>query len=212
MRKFIIKDTEKNAELVLPVTPPSFEVSHGIKIETINIHKLGDVILPGYGTLPTIRIDCMFPAQKYSFNQPKTNLDPYSYIKKLEAWCNNHTILRFIVSNTVVNEQIIITDIAYGEKDGTGDVYATINIRGYRKLAVSQTNKTGNKPRANDNPSSKAQVYVIKRGDTLSALCRKFYGNASLYQKLAAYNGIKNADLIYAGNTLKIPDKKSLMI
>lgn len=210
MLKFIFKDTEKNKEMTLPVTPPNFEVSHGINIETINIHKLGDVILPGYGTLSTIRVDCMFPSKKYHYNQPKTNLDPYSYTKKFRDWCDNHTVLRFIISDTSVNVQILISDITYGEKDGSGDVYATINLREYRKLSIVQTNKTGNKSRTAEKNTPGTKSYVIKKGDTLSAICRKHYGESSLYSKLAIYNNIKNSDLIYAGKKLKLPDKNLL--
>ncbi len=210
MRKFIIKNTNKNTEMILPVTPPSFEVSHGINIETINIHTLGDVILPGYGTLSAIRIDCMFPSKKYPFNQPGTKIDPYGYIKKLETWCDSRAILRFIVSDTGVNVQVIISDISYGEKDGSGDVYATINLREYRKLMAVQTNKTGNKTRVTEKTSPGIENYVIKSGDTLGAICRKYYGKASLSTKLATYNSIKNPNLIYAGKTLKLPDKSLL--
>ena len=53
-------------------------------------------------------------------------------------------------------------------------------------------------------------LYTIKKGDTLSGICRQAYGDSSLYGKLAQYNGIKNANIIYAGNTIKIPDKSIL--
>jgi len=211
LKKIIFKDTEKNAELVLPVTPPSFEVSHGINIETINIHTLGDVALPGYGTLATIKIDCMFPAKKYLFNQPATVLDPYAYVKRFKDWCNNHTILRFIVSDTTVNIPVLINDITYGEKDGTGDVYATITLREYRILSPVQTSKTGNVARtAEVKTATTAQTHIVKSGDTLSAICRKYYGDASLYPKLAAFNNIKNPNLIYVGDVIKIPDRSLL--
>lgn len=210
LRKFIFKDTEKNMELVLPITPQSFEVSNGINIETINIHTLGDIGLAGYETLPTFRIDCMFPAKKYPFNQPNTDLNPYNYIKKFENWCNKHTILRFVVSKAKINIPVIITDITYGEKDGTGDVYASITIRKYRKLAQVQKNNTGNSMRLAEKSTANPNTYIIKKGDTLGAICRKFYGNSSLSSKFAKYNGIKNQNLIYAGKTLKIPDKSLL--
>jgi LysM repeat protein len=211
LHKFIFKDTEKNTELVLPVTPPSFEVSHGINIETINIHTIGDVILPGYGTLPTIKIDCMLPARKYSFNQPSAKLDPYGYyIKKLEKWCDNHTVLRFIVSGTSVNEQVLISEISYGEKDGSGDVYASINLYKYKKISAVQINKTGSNSRSTEKTTTGKTNYVIKSGDTLGSICRKYYGNASLNLKLASYNGIKNANLIYAGKAIKLPDRSLL--
>lgn len=204
--KIIFKDTEKNTELVLPVTPPSFEVTHGINMETINIHTLGDVSLDGYGTLPDSRIDCMFPAKSYPFNQPGTDTNPYNYVKKFEKWCDNHTVLRYIISQTSINVPIKIKDITYGEKDGTGDVYASISIKGYRKLSKVQTSKTGNSTRTAEN-TTKAKTYTIKSGDTLGSICRKFYGDSTLYNKLASYNNIKNPNLIYAGKTIKIPAK-----
>lgn len=210
MKKFILKDTEKNTELILPITPPEFEVSHGINIETINIHTIGDVILPGYGTLSTIKIDCILPAHKYPFNQSGAKITPYNYIKKFRAWCDNHTVLRFVVSGTAVNVQILITDITYRERDGTGDVYATISMREYRKLTVVQTKKTGNTTRGTEKSKPGADKYTIKSGDTLSAICRKHYGDSSLYSGLAKYNGIKNPNLFYVGNTLKLPDKSLL--
>ena len=210
MQKFILKDTDKNTEMVFPVTPPNFEISHGINIETINIHAVGDVILAGYGTLATIKAECMFPANKYPFNQSGAKLDPYYYVKKIISWCDNHTVMRFIISDTTVNTQILLTDISYGEKDGTGDIYATVNMREYRKLSVAQTNETGNNARGSDKTSAAVSTYVIKSGDTLGAICRKYYGKSSLYSKLATYNNIKNPSLIYAGNTIKLPDKSLL--
>ena len=45
-------------------------------------------------------------------------------------------------------------------------------------------------------------VYTVKRGDTLSGIASKY---GTTYQKLAEYNGIKNVNLIYAGQKIKIP-------
>jgi nucleoid-associated protein YgaU len=152
----------------------------------------------------------MFPSKKYPFNQPKAKIAPYDYIKKIKDWCDNHTVLRFIISDTDVNIQVIITDIAYGEKDGTGDVYASINLRVYRKLSITKTNDTGNNARSSEKTSSGIDVYVVKNGDTLGSICRKYYGNSTLSTKLAAYNNIKNANLIYSGQKLKLPSRSQL--
>ena len=54
------------------------------------------------------------------------------------------------------------------------------------------------------------QNHTVQPGDTLSGICRKYYGNANLYPKLAAYNNIKNPDLIYDGSVLKIPPASAL--
>ena len=211
MRKFIFKNPATNTELVLPVTPDSFNVSHGIKIETINIHTLGDVNVAGYGTLCAFKIDCMFPTQSYPFVHNLIYTDPYKYIQALESWCDARNVIRFIVSNTMVNVPVLIEDISYGEKDGTKDVYASISLRKYRTLTAATSN-TGiqNNSRSTESTAVTAKSYTVKSGDTLSAICRDNYGDSSLYSKLANYNGIKNANLIYVGQNIKIPDKSLL--
>ena len=48
------------------------------------------------------------------------------------------------------------------------------------------------------------------KGDTLWGICRRTYGDGTLAWKLAEYNSIKNANLIYPGQIVKLPDKGNL--
>lgn len=208
-RKFIFKEGDK--EFLLPVTPPSFSIEHGIKIETVNIHTLGDVNIAGYGTLAVLKIDCLFPAHVSSF--AFAYQDPYVYVNNFLKWCDDHTVLRFIISDTPVNIPVLVESINYSEQDGTNDVYASISLREYREISAVKVEKagSGNKARTTAIAVAKAASYTIQKGDTLSSICRKFYGDASLYTKLAEANGIKNPNLIITGHTLKIPDKSQVI-
>lgn len=209
LRKFTFKDDNNKIELLLPVTPSSFEMAHGMKVETINIHTLGDVNIAGYTTLATIILDGIFPAQNYVFAlTPTVNItNNYSYIDYFENWIKSKAIIRLIISGTKINIPVLVEDIRYGEKDGTNDIYYTLTLREYRpvKPIQIQAKTANNNTRDVAAPPQSAQTYVIKKGDTLSYICRKFYGKASLYPKLAKYNKIKNPNLIYTGNTIKIP-------
>ena len=49
------------------------------------------------------------------------------------------------------------------------------------------------------------QTYTVQRGDTLSAIAKRFYGHASEYRRIAAVNNIANPDLIHPGQQLVIP-------
>jgi nucleoid-associated protein YgaU len=49
------------------------------------------------------------------------------------------------------------------------------------------------------------QRYTVQRGDTLSAIAKRFYGHAGEYRRIAAANGIANPDLIHPGQELVIP-------
>lgn len=48
------------------------------------------------------------------------------------------------------------------------------------------------------------QPYTIKQGDTLSAVCLKFYGHANKYPQVAEANGV-DADKIGVGKTIQLP-------
>jgi nucleoid-associated protein YgaU len=49
------------------------------------------------------------------------------------------------------------------------------------------------------------QAYTVQRGDTLSAIAKRFYGHESEYHRIAAANNIANPDLIHPGQQLVIP-------
>ena len=54
-------------------------------------------------------------------------------------------------------------------------------------------------------PAAAAQTYTVQRGDTLSAIARRFYGHAGEYRRIAEANHIPNPDLIHPGQQLIIP-------
>lgn len=210
MRKFIIKASK---QITLPVTPESFEVSYGRRIETVNIHEVGDVNLPGGLALGTIKISCMFPEQDYPFAQDSG--DPYDYVDSIKKLIKKKKPVRFIVSGTGVNERVLIEDIAYGERDGTGDVYATITMRGYRAVGASRTAAVlGASTVRSEGTGSvgSERTHTAEYGDCLCSICRKFYGDGSytLAKKLAAFNSRPDPNILYVGEVLRIPPKEAL--
>jgi len=211
-RRFIFKNTVTSEVLVLPVTPAGYQISHGPKAVQVDMHGVGTINLPGEQTLLDETIECFFPARAYPFNDSSAGTDPFVPLETLERWCDSRTPVRFIVSGTPVNALVLLDPIQYGERDGTKDVYVTIPMRGYRILTapVSELEETGNAQRAQETAPAHGATYVVKRGDTLSAIAKWAYGNASLAGKIAAANGIKNPNLIYAGQVIQLPDVKAL--
>lgn len=53
-----------------------------------------------------------------------------------------------------------------------------------------------------------AQFYTVEKGDTLGGIAKKFYGNAGKYPAIFEANKpmLKNPDLIYPGQSLRIPE------
>ena len=58
-------------------------------------------------------------------------------------------------------------------------------------------------------PAPEVEYYTIVSGDSLSKIAKKFYGDAMDYPKLFDANRevIKDADLIYPGQKIRIPPK-----
>jgi hypothetical protein len=49
------------------------------------------------------------------------------------------------------------------------------------------------------------RIHIVQRGDTLSKIAAKFYGDAGRYPEIAKANGIRNPNRIKPGQRLKIP-------
>lgn len=190
------------------MTPPSFEIGRGVRIETVNIHLLGDVDIAGKPTLESIKIDCMFPAGDYPFSQGAQA--PYEYVDTLEGWCRGGKVLRFVIPDTAVNLPCRLERFTYGERDGTGDVYAALTLREHKAVGVSTAEGEAPRPPGVRETTGRDRPYQVEAGDTLSAICRRTYGDASLYGELAAYNDIPNPHLIYAGDSLNLPQRERL--
>ncbi len=58
-----------------------------------------------------------------------------------------------------------------------------------------------------EEPAEKVEFYEIKRGDTLSGIAKRYYGNAMAYTRIfeANRNVIENPDKIYPGQKIRIP-------
>jgi nucleoid-associated protein YgaU len=57
------------------------------------------------------------------------------------------------------------------------------------------------------NSSESTRTYVVVKGDTLSKIAKREYGDAQMWRKIFAANrdAIENPDLIYPGQTLRLP-------
>ena len=217
MQICFIKD---GTSLTLPVTPAGYSWLVGRNMETINVSQLGDVYRPGGRTrFAGDALECLLPAQDYPWMEPGAVPNPQHYRDILTSWAAAEEPVRYIVTGTNINTLVYLESVEYREQDGTGDVYASIRLREYTDLearevalaGVPDTN-TGNASRPAESTGA-SQSYTIVSGDTLSSICRRYYGkySATYYNALAKYNGIKNPHLIYPGTTITIPPESVLL-
>lgn len=83
-----------------------------------------------------------------------------------------------------------------GNVKGVGKVISNIEVSESQDLAPGELGGSGNNP-----------YYVIKSGDTLSAIAKQFLGDASKYPAIFEANRevIKHPDKIFPGQKIRIP-------
>lgn len=209
----IFLEPKSGRQLTMPVTPPEWEAELGREVEQVDMAQTGQVNLPGLESLFDERREFLLPSGERNYTVPGYAGDPFAVVDTLVGWSREGTVLRLIASGTPLNVPVLLGPVRYGQRDGTGDVYATLVMRQYRELAAETVEDTSsqNGARAAPEDTSPAQEsHTVVKGDTLWAICKKQYGDGSLAWKLAEFNGIKNANLIFPGQVVQLPDKGAL--
>lgn len=197
----------------MPDTPSSFEFESGRNVENVDMAQTGETNLPGLLHLFNEQMEFLLPAQSgRSYAPQEWTGETYPTVEKLVAWSNAGTVLRLIVTGTSANYPVLLGPVIYGEDDGTNDVKVKLTFYRYRYIGHETTVKTstGNTGRTSGSSGTQTTTYTVKHGDTLWGICRKHYGKGSLYPKLARYNHIKNANIIYSGQKIKLPPASKL--
>lgn len=208
--EFWIKQ-DNNGALQLPVKPTEFNVSVAHKNTLVNVIQVGDINLMGKTGLREISLSSFFPAKDYNFSINSGRKSPIIYVNQLEAWRKSGKPVRVIITD-LLNMEATIESFVWGEKDATGDIYYTLNLKEYKKIKTKKATVTiaTVKPTTRETkaPESNAgRTYTVKSGDCLWKIAKQFYGNGSQYTKIynANTDKIKNPNLIYVGQVLTIP-------
>ncbi|MET0017897.1 LysM peptidoglycan-binding domain-containing protein [Oscillibacter sp.] len=211
--QFFFRSVKTDKQLAMPVTPAEFAVEFGRNITVLDMAQIGEAAFPGLSALFDEQLEFLLPSESRNYTLGDYSGDPYALVNTLMAWSEAGEVLRLIITDTPVNVPVLLGPVRYGERDGTGDVYVTLTMRRYRELAAETAGvktETGNNTRSSARATQAEKTYTVVKGDTLWGIARKQYGNGALCWKLATYNGINNANLIYPGQKVKCPDKSKL--
>ena len=210
----------KDKAVRLPVIPSEFERVIDAGYDTNAIIGLGDVAVLTSNGLAQLSLSSFFPNKEYSFNEYSNVPKPYDMVRYFKEWKNKGTVVRVIFTGTDINQEMYITNFAYGEKDGTGDVYYNMDLLEYRPIIVptiteNNSNNTQNTNRPTDtnnknDSSNKQKTHKVVKGDCLWDIAQKYYGKGSLYPKIkeankSKYPSLAKSNVIYTNMELIIP-------
>lgn len=214
----------KDKAIRLPVIPSEFERVIDAGYDTNAIIGLGDVAVLTSNGLAQLSLSSFFPNNEYSFNEYSNVPKPYDMVRYFKEWKNKGTVVRVIFTGTDINQEMYVTNFAYGEKDGTGDVYYNMDLLEYRPIIVptiteNNSNNTQNTNRPTDtnnnnsnknNTNNTQKTHKVKKGDCLWDIAQKYYGKGNLYPKIkeankSKYPSLAKNNVIYVNWELIIP-------
>ena len=205
-------------DLRLPVPIQEVSVKTGADINTISLVNSGGVGLYGGEKLDTLSFSSFFPSRYRQFCQYNGFPQPETFINHIESAKREKKPIRFIMTGTDINKQFLVESFEKTYKiNGLGDVYFSLSLTEYKEIEIPQiapaTNSSSTKKptttkRPTDTKKKKSSTtHIVKRGDTLWGLAKKYYGDGSQYMKIANANKdkVKNPNLIVDGWKLVIP-------
>ncbi|KAE9633711.1 LysM peptidoglycan-binding domain-containing protein [Defluviitalea raffinosedens] len=207
--------------ILLPVPPSQFTVKINNKNKTYDLINLGEINVLKMVGLTDIDFEVLLPGVKYPFAVYEGGFkEPSFYLAKFEQLKVNQKPFQFIVSRfSPAGEYLFDTNMQVGMESYTikesaengQDILVSIKLKQYKeyatkvlKIVKQNTAIAAAKVETQRLAKEPAKTYTVKAGDTLWAICKKQLGNGDKYKEIAALNGIKNPNLIYPGQVLKL--------
>ncbi|MBN2768502.1 MAG: peptidoglycan-binding protein LysM [Campylobacterales bacterium] len=121
--------------------------------------------------------------------------------KEIEESFNDVSVQGLVVE--VDGDTVIIAGVAKDSATREKVILIAGNVEGIAKVNADQLVLL-----PNITPEPQSKFYTIQKGDTLWEIATIFYGDGSKYPIIVEANleVIKNADLIYPGQNIRIPE------
>ena len=137
-------------------------------------------------------------------------LNSYEKMKKFDTSLSN---IAFEISNISEKEKSIQTsDNSVSVNKISGDVYpteaeteSTESRSTQSQTEQSQTEKQAESAEMVKEADAAQTTYIVKKGDTIMSICKKYYGNTEKLNEIIAVNNIEDADKLYIGQEIKLP-------
>lgn len=142
-------------------------------------------------------------------------LNSYEKMKKFDKSLSN---IALEISNISEKEKSIQTsDNSVSVNKISGDVYPTEaeTESTESRITQSQTEQSQTVQSQTEKQAEPAEIvkeadaaqttYIVKKGDTIMSICKKYYGNTEKLNEIIAVNNIEDADKLYIGQEIKLP-------
>ena len=184
-----VREREGNREIRFPWLPEKIKYDSGdATVATYDIMDRGEVAVPTGSGLASWSWESTFPGslQSDASMLRGTWKDPKEYHNILEEWLRNGTPLSILVTGYPINNDVILAEYASIAAGAFGDLEYEITFKEDRAIKITSTTDTTTK---RPTTSSSGKTYTVKKGDTLWAIAKKFYGSGTKWKTI--YNANK---------------------
>lgn len=207
----------------LPVNPEEITTKKTMSIQKTEVLGVGQIAIASHEELMNWSFEVELPGKKFSYIETKNEFHNSRYYEKLfQETMQKKKPIRFVVETDYakeINSRVLIESLSFTEKAGEeGDKYMEISLQEYKDYTYKEENlfdgiigginkiSLQKMEQILRNPKSKA-TYTVQKGDTLWSIAKKTYGEGRKYTKIlnANQDKIKNPNLIYVGQELKLP-------
>ena len=137
-------------------------------------------------------------------------LNSYEKMKKFDTSLSN---IALEISNISEKEKSIQTsDNSVSVNKISGDVYpteaeteSTESRTTQSQTEQSQIEKQAESAEMVKEADAAQTTYIVKKGDTIMSICKKYYGNTEKLNEIIAVNNIEDVDKLYIGQEIKLP-------
>ncbi|WP_125153095.1 LysM peptidoglycan-binding domain-containing protein [Clostridium rectalis] len=213
-----INDGEEG--FTLPVLPEKIEFNEDGDNKTYDIINLGEINTINLPKLTEISFESFFPRHKGPYVSSEQLFEPSFYIAKIREWRNKKQKIRFIFvgGQVEINDLFSIENFKCEEHGGeVGDIYYSVELKRYKKYTAKKVSiitkknvksivKT-NSPPPRQNNKIKPKTHTVTGNDTLWHIAKRYLGNGARWKEIYNLNKdkIKNPNLIYTGQVLRLP-------
>ena len=217
-------------ELIFPMLPETIKGKSKTKYQTYKVISNGQCELPKGTDCDEFSWEGLFPGGNSSLFLPLENdTSPNDCVTKILNWMKSGEVINLVISGTVINVDVTISDFSYAYKGAYGDIEYDITLTAYKNLKIYTTDdldiETPNSKMATKvgGRGSKSSLigtkYKIKKGDSLYSIALMVYGDGAKWEKIwkknkttldkaAKKKGKKNSDkgrILVPGTKIKIP-------
>lgn len=210
------------ASTQMPVAPSKLQLKIKNQNKTVTLINESEVNIIKSAGLTEITFDLLLPDHRYPFAQyPDGFRRAGYYLDRIEKLKTDEKPFQFIVTRLKpTGEPIFDTNMKVGLEDYTikedakegNDIVVTVKLKQYRDygtktIRLEEQNAVVYQPRPTGSPPQ-AKTYVVKRGDCLWNIAKRYLGKGSRYMEIYNLNKdkIKNPNLIYPGQVLTLPN------